>query len=392
MQGHDSRRPRLMIVAAGVFLSLVLTVLPALGQSPPRVSRVGLSRVQNTSMLTVLLSREVTPQVSPVLERGAPRLLVDFPDTQPDRLPDQMAGDQELIQQVRIQNIPGRPGVRIVLEFIPGRSYVFWRQVRPGPGGSSRFILGLREEGQAPVAPPGLETGDRQAPAPPTGRRPDDQEPAAERPGRRPERRVVGEIGRPETAPFIEMANIIPAAAGVLRHLEKTGWQLEGQGVADRSGNQHYVLSNAHYPDLSVKIRHMPGRGGAPPINFLTLGADRLSGSEADKYRRMRSWSMGEIRKHFEDIGDYYDDGLKPLRIILRERTKAVALRQYDVFRQFLEAAVPQDPQLADTILKHIQEKTNKRLEGAQYTVSENPLVLLNQVDFLYVRVYFVGS
>jgi len=379
-------------------MTLLMSAAPGWAQSPPRVSRVGLSRVQDTSLLTVVLSRDLPPQVSPVLEKGAPRLIVDFPGSQPERLPDRMAGDQELIREVTVQTIPGRPGVRIILDVIPGRSYVYWRKVRPGPAGSTYFMLGLREEGQAPAYPPGLELPEREGPraqypaaGPAVAPEPSEARPGARRPGSQREFAARAEGGQPQTAPFQELAQVMPAASNLLSHLEKTGWQPEGQGNTDKTGSQRYLLINPQYPEMTVRLRHVPARGGASDITSVTLGTDRLQGSEVDKYRTMRAWSMGEIKKHFEDIGDYYDDGLKPLRIVLRERTKALALRQFEVFKQFLETGVSAEPQLADTVLKHIQERVNKRLEGAQYTVSENPLVLLSQVDFLYLRIYYVG-
>ena len=42
--------------------------------------------------------------------------------------------------------------------------------------------------------------------------------------------------------------------------------------------------------------------------------------------------------------------------------------------------------------MDHVREKVNPRFEGVQYTVSENPLVILNLVDFLYVKVYFLET
>ena len=42
--------------------------------------------------------------------------------------------------------------------------------------------------------------------------------------------------------------------------------------------------------------------------------------------------------------------------------------------------------------MSHVREKVNPRFEGVQYTVSENPLIILNQVDFLYVKAYFLDS
>jgi len=42
--------------------------------------------------------------------------------------------------------------------------------------------------------------------------------------------------------------------------------------------------------------------------------------------------------------------------------------------------------------MAHVREKVNPRFEGVQYTISENPLIILNQVDFLYVKVFYLGS
>ena len=100
---------------------------------------------------------------------------------------------------------------------------------------------------------------------------------------------------------------------------------------------------------------------------------------------------MAKIKSHYEDIGDYYDDGLKPLRIRLRERSKAIVLRDYEFFKKFLEVAVPQKPDLPEKIKKHAEEKANKRLEGAHYTESENPLVIMDMVDFYTLKVYYIG-
>jgi hypothetical protein len=40
--------------------------------------------------------------------------------------------------------------------------------------------------------------------------------------------------------------------------------------------------------------------------------------------------------------------------------------------------------------MKHIRDKVSPRFEGVQYTLSEKPLVFLNLVDFLYIKVYYV--
>ena len=104
----------------------------------------------------------------------------------------------------------------------------------------------------------------------------------------------------------------------------------------------------------------------------------------------MRRWNFAKIKQHYEDIGDFFDDALKPLRIQLREETKTLALRQAEVIQNFLKRACPQNPQVAEKVMAHIKEKVNQRFEGVQYTVSEDPLVILNMVDFLFVKVYFL--
>jgi hypothetical protein len=42
--------------------------------------------------------------------------------------------------------------------------------------------------------------------------------------------------------------------------------------------------------------------------------------------------------------------------------------------------------------MQHVNEKVNQRFEGVQYTLSENPLVILNMVDFLYLKVFFLEA
>ena len=42
--------------------------------------------------------------------------------------------------------------------------------------------------------------------------------------------------------------------------------------------------------------------------------------------------------------------------------------------------------------MKLVNQKVSPRFEGVQYTVSEKPLVILNLVDFLYVKVYLLDA
>ena len=57
-----------------------------------------------------------------------------------------------------------------------------------------------------------------------------------------------------------------------------------------------------------------------------------------------------KIKQDYEDIGDFFDDALKPLRVKLREETKALVLSHAAVFQNFLKRACPQNPQVADRL------------------------------------------
>jgi hypothetical protein len=189
-----------------------------------------------------------------------------------------------------------------------------------------------------------------------------------------------------------EIARLMPAAGPVLGFLEQQGWSVQKDSSGRSGGSQKNLLASSRYPNLSIKAEHIPTRmSGSPGINIITLSTDKMADSDADKYRQMVKWDMATIKKHYEDIGDYYDDGLKPLRIRLRERSKGMVLRDYEFYQKFLEAAVPQKPELPEKIKKHLQDRVNKRLEGAQYTESENPLVIMDMVDFYTLRVYYIG-
>jgi hypothetical protein len=142
-----------------------------------------------------------------------------------------------------------------------------------------------------------------------------------------------------------------------------------------------------------VKIANIPATAAnVPHINLVTLSTENVGGEMASKYRALRQWNFAKIREHYEDIGDFFEDALKPLRVNLREETKALALRDAQVFQNFLKRACPRSPQVVEQVMNQVGEKVNQRFEGVQYTISEDPLVLLNLVDFLYVRVYFLET
>ena len=103
-------------------------------------------------------------------------------------------------------------------------------------------------------------------------------------------------------------------------------------------------------------------------------------------------WGFSKIKTKYEDIGDFFDEALKPLRVDIRQQCQRLALSRADFITKFLQQAVPQNPKVAEEAMTHIRQKVNPRFEGVQYTLSENPLVILNLVDFLYVRIYYISG
>lgn len=377
-------------------LGLLVTAPTAWGRSSTvEVRRLGLSRVGEHTMLTVILNRPVNPRVTTGTENGRPQLVVEFPQARAGHLPTHLAGDDLLVEQVFTRSSPGG-GVKIVLDLYPDQPYNFWRQSRSGARGQALFILGLTPD-----------TGTSQARREPYPERP--ETPEAPRPGTMARREPAPppvepddygfkeERGRP-AAPgsFAELRRLIPQAKGLLQELERDGWVVTDSNTYDRPGqrfSRDFVLINRRYPELAVKIANLPGNTPLmPSINIIVLTTDNLGGEAAVKYRNLRQWSFRKIRTKFEDIGDFFDDALKPLRVQLRKETKSVVLRDAKVFQTFLQQACPQKQDLSQKFMKHVNQKINKRFEGVQYTLSENPLVILNMVDFLYLKVFFLGN
>jgi hypothetical protein len=350
------------------------------------VRRVGLSKVEGQTLLTVVLSQTQPAQVTTRLAGGKPQLVVDFPQARGGRLPPRLEGDDSLVEQVLTEISPA--GVRLIVELFPGQPYVFWRQNRPGSGGQALFVLGLRpDRPEAPASSPG--PGAPGGPEPPAS--------AGEAPPSQ-----LDDYGYKEPAgglvsgSFAELKNLIPRAGPLFASLEAEGWTVSQAHNYDRPGqrpSRDFVLTNRRYPALAVKIASLPStQANVPAINMVTLTTDQLGGETASQYQAMRQWNFAKIRQQYEDIGDFFDDALKPLRVKLREETKALALKDARVFQNFLQRACPRNPQVASKVMDHVREKVNQRFEGVQYTVSEDPLVILNLVDFLYVRVYFLET
>jgi hypothetical protein len=318
--------------------------------------------------------------------------VVEFPQGQAGRLPSRMAGDDVLVEQVLTESLPGG-GVKITLELFPDQPYNFWRRSQTGAGGQVLFTLGLTPEGGA-VRERRTPAPEPEAPPPPPGvsreRTPEPPPPSPEEYGVKEERGTVA------AGSFAELRRLIPKAGSLLEWLEKSGWTVAESHSYDRPGqrfSRDYVLTNRQYPELAVKIVNLPANApSVPSINIITLTTDRVAGETAAKYQSLRQWSFAQIRKSYEDIGDFFDDALKPLRVKLRQETQNLFLKDVNVFQTFLQRACPQNPGVVQKVVAHAKEKVNPRFEGVQYTVSEDPLVILNLVDFLQIKIFFLEA
>ena len=107
------------------------------------VRRLGLSKVGENTLLTVVLDRPAEPRVTTAKTMGKPQLVVEFPQARAGRLPSHLEGDEALVQQVLTESVSPGGGVRIVLDLFPEKPYTYWKKSRPGTGEQTLFILGL---------------------------------------------------------------------------------------------------------------------------------------------------------------------------------------------------------------------------------------------------------
>ncbi len=385
----------------GVWLAGLTLVILAVWGGPTRVwgsasilevESLGLSRSGDTTLLTVLVNRAADARVTTETIGGTPRLVVEFFQAQAGRLPARVWGDDVLVRQVDTEVSSAARTVRITLELIPNRPYRFWRQSRRLASGQWVFLVGLKS-----AADPAQE----ERPAPARKEAPSLPEPPTPRVGQpvwkaeAPRQyQPPPEAGGPLSGEFAELGRLTPKTASLLRYLETDGWVLEKSEDYDRPGQRFsrgFFLNNAKHPEMVVKIAYLPANTpGAPNVGIITLSMENLGGETAAEYRKLRKWSFSQIKQKFEDIGDFFDDALKPLRVKLRQQCQELANREATFLKHYLQQAFPGNPEVADQVLKHIQQKVSPRFEGVQYTISEDPLGILNLVDFLFVRVYYL--
>ena len=130
------------------------------------VRRLGLSKVAENTLLTVVLDRVATPRVSSRTVSGKPQLVVEFPGARAGRLPGHLEGDELLVQQVLTETASPGGGVRIILDLFPDQPFTYWKQNRPGTGGQTLFILGLKTDPKAGPVQARVVPSSRPEPAP----------------------------------------------------------------------------------------------------------------------------------------------------------------------------------------------------------------------------------
>jgi hypothetical protein len=362
-------------------------------------------------MLTVILNQAANPQVSPFTGYDRSQLVVEFPEAGAGKLPAGLAGDDTLVKNVRTE--VSEAGVKIILEMFPDRPYTLTREIRPLPEGLAMFRLGLEADPSAAQAkrPPAAAMPEPQEPlvtqAPETaapvpeptaeagrGEQAPAEAPVAPPPP--PEPTAPPSVGVAPTGTFAELYQLMPQAKGLLEFLRGEGWRVVEAKSYDRPGQRFsrgFHLTNPRYPEFRIRIAHLPPNAPAAPyINIIDLSMENLTGKVPDEYRNLRQWNFSKIKTQFEDIGDFFDEALKPLRVDIRQQCQRLALSHADFITKFLQQAAPQNPKVAEEAMTHIRQKVNPRFEGVQYTLSENPLIILNLVDFLYVRIYYISG
>ncbi len=153
--------------------------------APPsvKVRNLGISRVGERTMVTVILNQATNPRVTPYTGANRSQVVIEFPQAQAAKLPETLAGDESLVESVKTE--VSATGVKIIVAMFPDRPYRMSREILLLSKGLAMFRLGLRFDPNAvpaKEAPPagyppplpaqtygtGPETGTREAlPVPP---------------------------------------------------------------------------------------------------------------------------------------------------------------------------------------------------------------------------------
>ena len=153
--------------------------------APPSVEvrNLGISRVGERTMVTVILNQAANPRVTPYTGANRSQVLIEFPQAKAAKLPETQAGDESPVKSLKTE--VSATGVKIIVEMFPDRPYLMSREILPLSKGLAMFRLGLRFDPNAvpvkealpagyPPPPPaqtygtGPETGTQEAlPVPP---------------------------------------------------------------------------------------------------------------------------------------------------------------------------------------------------------------------------------
>jgi hypothetical protein len=386
----------LLLILGACFVLGLAWAATALAQGL-EVRNLGISRVGERTTITVILNQAANPQLSPYTGANRSQLVIDFPGARAAQLPETLAGDEALVKNVRTE-VSGS-GVKIILEMFPDRPYLMHRQISPLKGGLAMFRLGLRADLSATPAPPLPPAASPAPPSQPVPVAPPETGTAREEPlpvtPAHPEAGAPAVSNLPPSGDFAELYQLVPQGRGLWDFLRRDSWTVAKAKNFDSPGqraSRTFDLTNPRFPDMHVRVAHIASSGpGVPNINIVDLSMDNLAGATPDKYRNLRKWNFGQIKSKYEDIGDFFEDALKPLRVDIRKDCQRLAQRYSQFIADYLRQAVPQNPKLGDEAVTLIRKKVSPRFEGVQYTLSDNPLTMLNLVDFTYIRVYYLS-
>jgi lipoprotein-anchoring transpeptidase ErfK/SrfK len=150
----------LLILGIGLAWGLPSPTMAAL----PRVEvrNLGISRVGERTMITVILNQAANPRVTPYTGANRSQVVIEFPQAKAAKLPETQAGDEILVKSLKTE--VSATGVKIIVEMFPDRPYRMSRKILPLSKGLAMFRLGLRFD---PNAVPAKEAPPAGYPPPP---------------------------------------------------------------------------------------------------------------------------------------------------------------------------------------------------------------------------------
>src|SRR4030042_6261453 len=96
---------RRLLAGLGLFLGALVFLAQGAAAQPsarrnqgPEVRRLGLSKVGDNTLLTLVLDRKAEPKVSSRTVSGKPQLVVDFPQARAGRVPARPGGGEFLVE------------------------------------------------------------------------------------------------------------------------------------------------------------------------------------------------------------------------------------------------------------------------------------------------------